>query len=172
MGSIIDSEYSDDIFKCSDVKFTVIIINLVGAPLSFILLVVCMIRIIISSKKRELTFLAKLILIIFSSEILNTISKMLQLCKYIFEKTKITDKNNNTETSRGIICQIQIIFSIISDFCSLLGTLLISIRCYDVIRNRKKYFDKKKYQVFSILIIIFSSIILSIIFLIFDKILI
>ena len=40
-------------------------------------------------------------------------------------------------TPRGIICQLQIVTAIYSDFCSLLGTLLLSLRCYDVINNKK-----------------------------------
>ena len=169
MGTIIDLKYLDTISKCKEVKFTVIIINLVGAPLSFLLLVICIIRMILI--KRILTFLTRIIILIFFSEIFNTISKMFQLLKYNFKDTRYSGNSNDVETPRGIICQIQIVMSIISDFGSLLGTLLITIRCYDVIRNRRKFFDKKKVQMWSFIIIILSSIILSVIFLLIDKLL-
>ena len=138
MGSIIDTDNSDNIYKCNDVKSAVILINLIGAPLSFILLAASIIRMIIT--KKFLSFLTRIIILIFSSEILNSISKLLQLLKYNYEAEKTSNNNNNIETPRGIICVIQIILSIISDFGSLLGTLLISIRCYDVIKKRRKFF--------------------------------
>ena len=166
MGSIIDTDNSDNIYKCNDVKSAVILINLIGAPLSFILLAASIIRMIIT--KKFLSFLTRIIILIFSSEILNSISKLLQLLKYNYEAEKTSNNNNNIETPRGIICVIQIILSIISDFGSLLGTLLISIRCYDVIKKRRKFFDKKIVQVSSFFIIIISSVILSFIFVIID----
>ena len=166
MGDIIDLDNLDNYNKCKDVKLAVIWINIIGAPLSFILLVISIIRMILT--KKILTFLTHIIILIFFSEIMNTISEMLQLLKYNYKDTR-NSNNNNEETERGIICQIQIVLSIISDFGSLLGTLLVSIRCNDVILNRKKFFDKKKVQCFSIIIIILSTIIFSISFLLIDR---
>ena len=59
--------------------------------------------------------------------------------------------------------------SIYSDFCSLLGTLLLSLRCYDVIKRKKRFFDKEKNAHLSIIFTIFISLSLSISFLLIDK---
>ena len=118
--------------------------------------------------EKKITFLSKLIILIFFSEIINSISKILQLLKYQFNDLR-DDKNfSNPDTPRGIICQIQIVTSIFSDFCSLFTTLLLSLRCYDVIKN-KKDFDKGKNGILSIIIIIILSIILSIGLLFLDR---
>ena len=101
---------------------------------------------------------------------MNIISKMLQLLKYIFEDTRDNyDVNNSVETPRGIICQIQIVISITSDFGALLGTLLLSIRCFDVIKSKRRLFDSKKLRFLSIIFIFLISIILSIVFLFIDR---
>ena len=167
MGSLIDLENIDSNIRCKDVKETIVWMNIIGAPLSFLLLLGSIIRMIY--KKKVLSFLSCIIILIFSSEILNAISKMLQLIKYIYEDTRTSKKTNEEETPRGIICQIQIVISIISDFGSLLGTILVSLRCNSVIKKRKDIFDKKKYQILSFAIIIFSSISLSLIFLFIDR---
>ena len=144
MGSIYDLENIKNNPRCVDVKPMIVIINLAGAPLSFLLLIVCIIRMARNKKKSFITYI---IFFIFFSEIMNTISKMLQLVKYIFRDTRMDNNPNSIETPRGIICQIQIVISIFSDFCSLLGTLLLSFRCYDLIKNKKKFFDKKKRRI-------------------------
>ena len=56
-----------------------------------------------------------------------------------------------------------------SDFCSLLGTLLLSLRCYNIIINRKSFFNKSKNAIFSIIIAICISVVLSISLLIIDR---
>ena len=167
MGSVYDLDRIDKNPRCSDVKEAVIIINLAGASISFILLSLSIVR--MKLKKGRLPFLTIIIIFIFSSEILNTISKMIQLLKYCFEDTRIKEDINEVETPRGIICQIQIVTSIISDFGSLLGTLLLSYRCYEVMKGKKRIFDQKKSRILVIVLIILISIILSISFLFIDR---
>ena len=53
------------------------------------------------------------------------ISKMLQMVKYLFEDERDNKKIDDLDLDRGIICQIQIVLAISSDFCSLLSTLLL-----------------------------------------------
>ena len=106
MGSVYDLDRIDKNPRCSDVKEAVIIINLAGASISFILLSLSIVR--MKLKKGRLPFLTIIIIFIFSSEILNTISKMIQLLKYCFEDTRIKEDINEVETPRGMICQIQI----------------------------------------------------------------
>ena len=165
---IIDVENMENILRCNYVKIPIVLINIIGAPLSLIFLLICIIRMIY--KKKKLSFLTRLILIIFFSEIVNTISKLLQLLKYCFDDLrKERDKSIGRDTPRGIICQIQIVTSIFSDYCSLLCTLLLSLRCYDVIRNKKRFFDKTKNRVLSIILVIIVSISFSIGFLFIDR---
>ena len=169
MGSIIDDVNVSENARCSDVKLIIVYINLIGCPISFLFLLVGIIRMLIN-KKKSLSFLTWIILFIFSSEVMNIISKMLQLLKYIFEDTRDNyDVNNSVETPRGIICQIQIVISITSDFGALLGTLLLSIRCFDVIKSKRRLFDSKILRFSSIIIIFLISIILSIVFLFIDR---
>ena len=167
MGSIIDVEQIDSNYRCNNVKYAVIYINLIFSPISFLLLLFGWIRMYISKKK--IGYITNIILIIFFSEIINTISKLLQLIKYIF-KDKRNDKDFvEMDTPRGIICQIQISTSIYSDFCSLLSTLLLSLRCYDVIKNKKGFFDKGNNGTLSIISVIIISVIISISFLFIDR---
>ena len=86
MGSIYDLENIKNNPRCVDVKPMIVIINLAGAPLSFLLLIVCIIRMARNKKKSFITYI---IFFIFFSEIMNTISKMLQLVKYIFRDTRM-----------------------------------------------------------------------------------
>ena len=166
MGDIIDTEKIDVNVRCQDVKVAVIYINLIGAPMSFLALAISIIRMYIAKKRK--TFLTYLIILIFFSEIINTISKMIQLLKYAYDDERGSTFDNSVITARGVICQIQIFLSIVSDMISLLGTLLLSIRCYDVMRN-KKFFDRKKVKILSICIIIITSIIFSITMLLIDR---
>ena len=152
MGSVIDTEKVDLNYRCNKVKYLVIYINLIGSTFSFLLLLFAWIKMYISKKK--IGYITNIILIIFFSEIINTISKLLQLIKYIF-KDKRDDKNLvDIDTPRGIICQIQISTSIYSDFCSLLSTLLLSLRCYDVLKNKRGFFDKNKNRIISLILVI------------------
>ena len=167
MGTIIDTENMENVYRCKDVKIPIIFINLIGATLSLLLLLFGIFRMLLI--KKNLSFLNILIMLIFSSEIINTISKLLQLLKYYFGD-KRNDKNfYSGNTPRGIICQIQIVTAIYSDYCSLLGTLLLSLRCYDVIKNKRRFFDKRKNGIISIILTIIVSIFLSIGFLLIDK---
>ena len=166
MGSVIDTHEVDRIPRCDNVKKPIVFINLIGTPISFICLIICIIRMLIF--KKRIMFLTRLIILIFLSEIVNTISKMIQLLKYKFEDSrKIEEYDQNSP--RSIICQIQIVTSIFSDFCSLLSTLLLSLRCYDVIKNKKGFFDKGNNGTLSIISVIIISVIISISILFIDR---
>lgn len=167
MGDIIDLENIENIPRCTHAKLLVIIFNLIGAPSSFIILIIS-ILIMIHNKKR-ITFLTSIILFIFFFEIMNSFSKLLQLLKYAFEDTRPIEQKNEIETPRGRICQIQIVTSIFSDFGCLLGTLLLSARCYDIIKNRKRCSDSKKIKFLSFFCITAISIIFAIGFLLIDR---
>ena len=167
MGTLIDLENMENIPRCEQAKLGVIIVNFIGVPSSFIILVICIIR--MCYKKKRISFFTSIILFIFFFEVMNTVSKMLQLLKYAFEDSRTFKQNNDIETPRGIICQIQIVFSIFSDFGCLLGTLLLSFRCYEVIINKKRYLDSKKAQILSISLITFFSFGFAIMFLFIDR---
>ena len=96
-------------------------------------------------------------------------SKILQLFKYIYDDLREDKSFSNGDTPRGIICQIQIVTAIYSDLCSLLTTLLLSLRCYDVIKNKIKFFDKGINAFLSIIIVILFSIFGAIGFLFIDR---
>ena len=166
MGSVYDLENADKNPRCANIKEMIIIINYIGTPTSFLILIFCIIKMARNKKKSFITYI---ILFIFFSEIMNTISKMLQLLKYCFRDTRMDPYTNSVETPRGIICQTQIVISIFSDFCSLLGSLLLSFRCFDLIKNKNKFFEKKKYRIISISIIICFSLVASISFLFIDR---
>ena len=157
MGVLYDVENIDNNPRCKDIKGFVIIMNIVGAIISIIFLLFILIRVSISNK--ENSFLTQIILFIFSSEIMNSFSKLLQLFKYAYDDTRMNNDINDVETPRGIICQIQIVTSIIADVCNLLGTLLFSYRSYEIIRGERKIFDRKIEQILSFIIIILTSII-------------
>lgn len=167
MEGIIDTDNIDQNVRCQDVKVTVIYINLIGAPISFLALIISIIVMI--RKKKKISFLTQIIIFIFFSEILNTISKMIQLFKYCFDDYRQESSNNSEVTARGVICQIQIFISIISDVCSLLGTLLLSIRCYYIMTNSKKLFNTKKKRYISLCLIVAVSIIFSLVILFIDR---
>lgn len=157
MGDIIDLEKIDGEhnLRCQHAKLGVIIVNFIGVPSSLIILIFCIIRMFWT--KKRFSFLTKVIILLFSFEITNCISKLLQLFKYSFEDSRTFPDPNNIETPRGIICQIQIVLSIISDYGCLLGTLLLSLRCYGVIKNKIRFLDFKKWQNLSLIAIIFIS---------------
>ena len=167
MGSIIDMERVETTYRCNHVKKAVIFINLIGAPISLIVLLYFTITILISKKKS--TFLTIPILLIFSSEIINLISKLFQLIKYFYRDERNDKTFTSENTPRGIICQIQIITSIYSDFSSLFAILLMSLRIYSALKNGKRYITKKRNPLITIILTVISSLILSILFLILDK---
>ena len=108
---------------------------------------------------------------IYSSEIVNAISRMLQLIKYFFDDDRSNkDASMSMDNSRGIICQIQIVTSVFSDYCSFLGTLLLCLKCYKIIKNTKKFLDKEKNLFLPILYVIIISSILSLGLLMYDRI--
>ena len=168
MGNIIiDTDNVENIYRCNKVKIPIIFINLIGSTLSLILLLFGLFR--MTFFKKKIAFLTSLILLIFSSEIVNTISKLLQILKYYFKDNRMDKVIESGNTPRGIICQIQIVTSIYSDYCSLLGTLLLSFRCYGILKYKKRFFDKGNHGIISIFIIVIISIILAISFLFIDK---
>ena len=167
MGSVIDTEKVDLNYRCNHVKYLVIYINLICSTFSFILLLFGWIKMFFTKKK--IGYTTSLTPTIFFSEIINTILKLLQLIKYFFDDHR--DEKNFTEmdTPRGIICQIQIVTAIYSDFCSLLSILLLSLRCYDVLKNKRGFFGETKIRIISIILVIFISISFSIGFLFLDR---
>ena len=167
MGSLYDLDNVEYNPRCSDVKGVIIIFTYSCAPITFILLTYCIVK-MMPNKKRS-SFLAQIILLIFFSEIMTSISKLLQFLKYAFEDTRKNADKNSVETPRGIICQIQIVISIFSDFCSLLSTLLLSFRCYEVIKSTKRIFDSKKSRKYSLILVILISFIFAISFLLIDR---
>ena len=167
MGIIIDLEKKDLIYRCNYVKIGIVWINLIGPPISLIFLIFGILRMIYVKKIK--TFLTNIILLIFASELIQCLSKILQILKYYFPDKRNDKSSTDGDTPRGIICQIQITSAIFSDFFSLLGTLLLSLRCYDVISNKKRFFDTGKNGIISIIIFISASIILSISFLFIDR---
>ena len=167
MGSIIDLEGIDDVYRCNSVKSTVIYSTLIGVPLSLIFLIILIIRIIFL--KRIKTFLTYLILIILSSEIIQCLSKILQLIKYSFEDKRDDKSFTDLDSERGIICQIQIVFALYSDFSSFLTILLLTLKFYEDLSNIEKFLETKRNRILSILFIICISIIISIEFLFFDR---
>jgi len=167
MGDIIDTVKIEQIYRCNNVKLIVIYSSLIGTPISLIFLLIATIRMICFKKK--IIFLSKLILLIFLSEITNCFSKIIQLLKYNYKDLRDDKSFYDPDTPRGRICQIQIVTSIFSDICTLLITLLISLRFYDVIRNKKRFFDNKKNGILSIIFTILLAIIISISLLLFDR---
>ena len=168
MGSIIDTENVDEIYRCNHVKIPIIYITLIGCPLSLGALLFGLYRMI--STKKKFAFLTSLIILIFSSEIVNIISKLIQLIKYFFDDDRdCKDPSMSMDNARGIICQIQITTSMFSDFCSLLATLLLSLRCYDVIKNKERFFDKGNNSILSFVFVISISIILPLALLFYDR---
>lgn len=77
MGSVIDTEKVDLNYRCNHVKYLVIYINLICSTFSFILLLFGWIKMFFTKKK--IGYITSLILIIFFSEIINTISKFIPI---------------------------------------------------------------------------------------------
>ena len=167
MGDLIDTKRKDEIYRCNNVKVSIIWINLIGPPLSILFLIIGIIRMVIIKKRKS--FLTYIIIIIFVSEIIQSLSKLIQILKYDYEDSRENKKKYEADNSRGKICQAQIVMAIFSDFCSLLSTLLLSLRCLDVIYNKKRILDQSKIGIISIVALIFISIILSIVFLLIDR---
>lgn len=167
MGSAWDLDRVEYNPRCRDIKEAVMIITYIGIFSSTILLIFGLVK--MTCQKKRLSFLTKIIIFIFCSEILNIGSRALQFLKYAYDDTRKNPWKNDVETPRGIICQIQIVSSIVSDYCSLLGTLLLSFRCKEVIKSKKRFLDKKRTRILLILLIIIISIILSLVFLFIDR---
>ena len=167
MGNLIDLKRKDEIYRCNYVKLSIIWINLIGPPLSLLFLLIGVVRMLLIKKRKA--FLTYLIILIFVSEMIQCLSKLIQLLKYDYPDTRDDKTKYDPDNPRGIICQLQIVMAIFSDFCSLLSTLLLSLRCFDVIHNKKRFFDQGKNGILSIILFIALSIIFSIIFLLFDR---
>lgn len=167
MGAIIDTDHVENIYRCNYVKVPIIFISLIGAPLSILFLIIDIIKMV--KLKKNISFLTLLIILIFFSEIINGISKLLQLVKYFFPDLR-KERKNDGDNPRGKICQIQIVTSLFSDYFTLLCTLLLSLRCHDVINYKKRFFDNRKNRILSVVGVIIICIVLSIGFLILDRI--
>ena len=167
MGNVIDTERTDQIYRCNNVKLTNIYISLIGTPISLTFLLLGIFRMFFWKKK--ISYLTKIIILIFTSEVINCLSKLIQLLKYTFEDLRNDKTSPNYDTPRGVICQIQIVSSMYSDFCTLFSSLLLSLRCYDVIKNKNRFFDKGRNGIFSLIFIICISTALSIIILFIDR---
>ncbi len=165
MGDLIDTVKCDKIYRCNQVKLEVVWITLIGSPISFFLLIFCIYRMV--STKRKLSFLTRIILLIFSSELVLSVSKIIQVFKYCFHDYR-EEKHYDGFNGRALICQIQLVLAVYSDYCSLLSTFLLSFRCYDVIHNKNKIFDKMKNVKISLYGIIIGSFILGMAFLFAD----
>ena len=149
---IIDTERTNRIYRCNNVKKIIVYISLIGSPISLTVLLFGIFTMILSKKK--ISFLTKLIILIFISEALNSISKILQILKYYYPDLRNDKSFEHFNTPRSIICQIQIVSSIYSDLCTLIGNLILSLRCYDVIKNKRRFFDKGKNGTLTIIFII------------------
>ena len=156
MKYIIDTERTDQIYRCNNIKATNIYISLIGCPISLIFLLFGIFTMILS--KKRISFLTLIIILIFFSESINVISKLLQLLKYYFKDIRYDKSIGIEETARGIICQIQIVTSIFSDFCTLLCTLILSLRCYEVIKYKRRFFDQGNHGILAIVSVIVISI--------------
>ena len=167
MGNIIDTDRANFNPRCSYVKIVIVYINIIAPPISLIFLLFAILRMI--RIKKTLSFITKIIILIFISEIFNIISKLFQLIKYIYTDQRMDKKDPNMETPRGHICQIQISVAIFSDFCSLLSTLLLSLRCNDIIKNKHKFFDQGNKMSCSLILVILISMMLSVGFLFLDR---
>lgn len=166
MGTIIDS-YTNKTGRCSDeIKLAIIYFNLIGTTASFVILIACFIRMIY--KKKQIKMLTAIILIIFFSEMVHCTSKLMQLCKYFFfDYREYPDCDKFT--GRGIICRIQIILAVFSDYCSLLATLLLTFKCHDALKLKNKYFKKAYYREWSVRLVLLVSLAFAIIFYLIDE---
>ena len=167
MGSLIDLDKVDEVYRCNYVKEFIIYMNLIGSAISLGFLIFGLTKMFKAKKNK--TFLTKLIIIIFISEVVQCISKLLQMVKYIFQDERNNKEIKDFDRPRSVICQIQIVLAISSDFCSLFSTLLLTLRCYDVIKNKIHFFDRGYNQIIFIILDISISIILGICFLILDR---
>ena len=168
MGDIIDLERTDFIYRCNHVKLGIVWINLIGPPISLTFLIFCILTMFYAKKTKS--FLSNIIILIFISEIIQCLSKLIQILKYVYPNLRNDKDFTSGDTPRGIICQIQITFAIFSDLSSLLNTLLLSLRCYDVIKNNERFFDRGNNGILSILFFNIVSLIISILFLFIDRI--
>lgn len=168
MGILIDTDRVEKNPRCSDVKEAVIWINLLCPAISFLILAYAIIKVYL--RKKRLPFLTKIIFLICFFEIMNIISKMLQILKYAFRDTRRDFfGDDDKETPRGIICQAQIFISIFSDFGTLLSTLLLSYRSNEVIKSKKRRLDKTNVRILAIGGIFLISFLYATIFLLIDK---
>ena len=104
------------------------------------------------TKNRKTTLIKECLIIITISELINSGSKLLT----IFRELSIT--------SIQIISSIQVIFSIYSDFCSLITSLVISIKIYDLTKKENHIFHSKLAKILSRLFCILVPFIISLIF--------
>ena len=164
--SIIDDD-PNKAPRCLNVKLAVVLINLIGPSISLAFLIYCIIKMI--KKKKQIKVLTSIILLIFFSEVVQCISKLLQIFKYFFE-----DRRREIEYKmfgRAIICQFQIVFAVYSDYCSLVCTCLLSLKCYDSLKYKNKYFSNdNRTKIKLIIYTVLSCILAGLLFLLLDRI--
>ena len=153
-----NSEVTETPKYCSNIiNSAVFIISLIFSPLTLLFLIFCIIKML---KKKYITTLTTIILLIFFAEVVQCIPKFIQHLNYFFE-------------NQTIICQIQIFLSICSDYCSLVCTFLLSLKCFDTLKYRNRYFpNDKRTKTKLIIYIILGSISAGVIFYIIDLIII
>ena len=164
MGAIIDNNTNETPSKCTNVKLAVIWISLICSSITLLFLIFCIINMI---KKNNITTLTTIILLIFFGEVIQCISKLLQMLKYAF--TDRRQEEGYEVNGRGIICVFQIVLAIYADSCSLICTFLLSLKCYDALKYKNKYFSNDKSTKTKIIILtIIISLVIGFVFLIID----
>lgn len=146
--------YSDNVL------FALSIINLVGSSIS--LLCLLLVLVILVCKKKIKSFVNELLLYITISEICHSISKFLDLCKKISIITK-------SSILKQCIISIQVIFSLFSDFCTLITSLMISLKFHDSLQNKSFCFNKKCFRVLARITCIGGALLLAGVFFSLDR---
>ena len=164
--SIIDDD-PNGVSRCLHVKLAVVLINLICSTVSLIFLIYCLIKMI--KKKKQIKVLTTIILLIFFSEVVQCVSKLLQMLKYAFEDRRY--EKEYKMYSRAIICQFQIVLAIYSDYCSLICTFLLSLKCYDALKYKNKYFSNNNRTKLKIIIFtVLGCLLAGLLFLLLDRI--
>ena len=164
--SIIDDD-PNKAPRCLHVKLAVVLINLIGSSVTLLFLIYCINKMI--KKKRQIKILTTIILLIFFSEVVQCVSKLLQILKYAFEDRRL--ENEYKMNGRAIICQFQIVLAIYADYCSLVSTFLLSLKCYDSLKYKNKYFSNDNQTKIKIIIYtVLGCLLAGLLFLLFDRI--
>lgn len=121
--------------------------------LSFISIIsLCFVLFETIAKNRKTTLIKECLIIITISELINNASKLLTIFRELFL------------SPAKIIGSIQVIFSIYSDFCSLITSLVISIKMYDLTKKENHIFHSALSGLLARLFCIVVPFIISLIF--------